>query len=261
MKKEIIKARNASYARYEELNLRKDEANKAAFQYENAYVREFGELIMESFRMKMETVKKRKTIEFCSIFANRGESVDQEALRQYLEEEMAGYSRRLDDMIRDHEDAKKAKRISEAELLKIKRIYHRLVKKIHPDMSPLTRENEELKELWQRLTAAYRCNDLKTMEETEVLINAVLKQLDMGECEILIPDIEERIRELEAEIERIKTTDPYQYRYLLDDDEAVSEKKQELEREISEYEDYGKQLDRMLEELLQKGVTITWRMN
>ena len=35
-------------------------------------------------------------------------------------------------------------------MLKIKRIYHHLVKKIHPDINPVTNENEELKGLWQR---------------------------------------------------------------------------------------------------------------
>ena len=51
---EVVKVRNASYARYEELLLRKDEVKKLAFHFERAYIREFGDLILEVFQKKME---------------------------------------------------------------------------------------------------------------------------------------------------------------------------------------------------------------
>ena len=46
----IIKVRNASYARYEELLTRRDEVRKEAFQIEREYTREFGDLILEVFQ-------------------------------------------------------------------------------------------------------------------------------------------------------------------------------------------------------------------
>jgi hypothetical protein len=258
---DIVRVRNSSYAKYEELLMRRDEIKKQAFLYERAYVREFGDLILDVFRMKMEAIRKKKTIGYCQAFANRGEAVDQKALQEYLAKELAEYQEKLDGMIRDHEAAKKNGQISEADLLRIKRIYHRLVKKIHPDIYPLTDENEELSELWQRLIAAYNCNNLREMEETEFLVNALLEKLESGLSAVSIPDIEEKIAELEAEIEKIKSTDPYQYRYLLEDETAVSEKKGELREELKAYEDYCRQLDEVLSGLLQKGVTLTWRMN
>ena len=258
----IIRMGNSSYAKYEELLMRRDDVRKQAFQHERAYVREFGELILQVFRMKLECIRKKKTIEYCQAFINRGQSVDQNALQEYLRKEMEEYRARLDDMIRDNEAARKDKRVTEADMLKIKRIYHRLVKKIHPDINPITEANEELMGLWQRLIAAYNCNDLKEMEETEVLVNALLDKLDLGTMDIVIPDINEKIREIEAEIEKITSTDPYQYKDLLEDPKAVEQKKQELRDELKEYEDYGRQLDEMLDGMLEKGViTLTWRMN
>lgn len=261
MSHEIIRVSNTSYARYEELLIRKDEVKKQAFQYERAYVREFGDLILEVFQMKLESIRKKKTIEYCQVFANRGESVDQNALQEYLAKELAEYKEKLDGMIKDNEAAKASEKVTEADMLKIKRIYHHLVKKIHPDINPVTEENEELKGLWQRLIVAYNCNDLKEMEETEVLVNSLLEKLNLGTSDITIPDIDEKIIEIEGEIEGITSTDPYQYKYLLEDPDAVSQKKQELRKELKEYKDYGKQLDEILNGLLQKGVTLTWRMN
>jgi uncharacterized membrane protein len=59
----------------------------------------------------------------------------------------------------------------------------------------------------------------------------------------------------------IMETDPYQYKFLLDDSEAVESKKENLKTELKTYEDYSKQLDEVLEGLLGSGVKITWQMN
>ena len=261
MSRELIKVTNTSYTRYEELLIKRDDARKTAFIREQAYIREFGNLILEVFRMKMDCIRKKKTIEYCQVFANRGDAVDQNALQEYLAAELATYQKQLDKMIKENEVSKNCGRITEAELLKIKKIYHRLVKQIHPDINPITLENEDLMNLWQRLMVAYSCNDLKEMEETEVLINSLLESLDIETVDITIPDIEERIAELEAEIKEITTTDPYMYKYLLEDPGAVAQKKSELRTELKEYKDYCKKLDEILSTLIGKGVTFVWQMN
>lgn len=261
MADELIRIKNTSYDRYEELLLKRDAVRKEAFQHERAYVREFGELILAVFEQKIACIRKKKTIEYCQMFLNKGQSVDQDALQEYLRKEMEAYQKQLDEMIQDHEAAKLTGRVTQADLLKIKKIYHRMVKKLHPDINPLMETNEELQGLWQRLIAAYNCNDLKEMEETEVLINAVLEKLDLGTLEIEIADIDGKIKSLEEEIERIKSTDPYQYKYLLEDEDGVAQKKEELQDECREYVAYSAQLDEILNNLVQKGVKITWRMS
>ena len=111
------------------------------------------------------------------------------------------------------------------------------------------------------MLVAYNCNNLKEMIEIEVLVNALLEKLNLGAFDITIPDIDEKIAEIEAEIEKIRSTDPYQYKYILEDEIAIEEKKEDLRRELKEYEDYCKQLDEILNGLLRKGMKMTWRMN
>ncbi|MBP5179532.1 MAG: hypothetical protein J6066_08160 [Lachnospiraceae bacterium] len=257
----IIKVKNSSYARYEELLLKRDDVKKKAFQYGMEYNRTFGELILKVFEKKVEGIRKKKTLEYCQTYKNHGKNVDMAGLQTYLERQLAEYEKRLKDMVEENEAAKSTGTVTEAELLQIKRIYRRMVKKIHPDINPLTNTNEELKGLWQRLVIAYECNELKELKETEVLINALMAKLDMGVMEIEIPDIEVKIAELEEEIERIMNTDPYQYRYLLEDEAAVAEKKKALEEELKEYEEYSNRLEEMLNSVLGYGMTFTFRMN
>ena len=261
MSDEPIRVSNTSYAKYEEVLTKRDEVRKQAFQYERAYVREFGDLILQVFQMKIACIKKKKTIEYCQMYANRGEVIDRAALNAFLEKELAEYNQRLDAMIEENESSKQGQRVSEADILKIKRIYHRLVKLIHPDINPVTEQNEELSGLWQRMIVAYNCNDLKEMEETEVLVLALLEKLDLKTIEVTIPNIEEKIAEIEAEIGRITSTDPYCYKHLLDDPDLCCEKRETLKKELAEYEEYERQLDQILDGLLQEGAGITWRMN
>ena len=258
---DIIRVKNVGYDRYEELLLRRDAVKKEAFQYEREYVREFGDLILEIFQLKIECIRRKKTIEYCQAAANHGQAIDQAKLQEYLQEELAALNKQLDGMIEDAEAAKQSGKVTEVELLQIKRIYHKLVKLLHPDINPMTEESEQLRELWQHVVLAYNCNDLKLMQETEVLAMKALEQLGNDTIDIEIPNLDEKIAELEAEIERIMQTDPYQYKFLLEDPKAIDEKKASLAEEKKSYEEYSKQLDEILGGLLKNGVSLIWRMN
>ena len=261
MSDEIIRINSSSFSRYEELLLERDEFRKQAYQYGRAYTREFGDLTLKVFQAKLESIRKKKAIEFCQKYVNKGENIKGNKLDEFLKMELLFEESMLEFMILDNEDAKRGRLISEADLYKIKKIYHGLVKKIHPDINPLTEQSEELSDLWQRLIIAYSCNDLKEMEELEVIINALFKKLDLGDIDVTITDIEEKILEIENEIEKIKITEPYQYKFFLNDSEAVLRKKKELGKELKEYEDYCRNLEEILDQLLKSGVIIEWKMN
>ena len=59
---------------------------------------------------------------------------------------------------------------------------------------------------------------------------------------------QEKIKKAEDEIERILTTLPYQYKFILEDDEAVRTKTQNLEDELKSYTEYSAQLDEVLKQ-------------
>ena len=261
MRHEIIRIDDSAFARYEALLVKRDAVRKSAFEYEQEYIRVFGELILAVFEKKIECIRKKKTVEYCQYFINRGKAVDQAALQEYLKAELAEYEAQLADMVKELENTKKSVVITEADFLKIKRIYHRLVKKIHPDINPETERCEELNALWHRLVIAYECNALKEMEETEVLINALLEKLGIDTEIIEVPDVREKIAELESEIELITSKDPYRYKDILESEEAVKQKKAELKAELQEYVDYSEQLEEILKGHLKGRMKITWRMN
>ena len=243
---EVIHIKNSSYGLYEDLLMRRDNLKKEAFQYDREYIRIFGDRILKVFEIKISCIRKKKEISYCQMILNHGGTLDENALREYLEREMEDYQKQLDAMIEDTNAAKTKEKVSQMELLEIRKIYRKLTKQIHPDINPKTAEIPELMDLWNRIVIAYECNNLEDIKELEILVAKVLEALGMGKLEIDIPDIEEKIVRLEAEITTIRNTDPYLYKDILNDDKAIKEKNKQLDEEYDSYKDYEEQLDELL---------------
>ena len=159
---------------------------------------------------------------------------------------MSTYREKLKGMVDDYRKAKSGFKTPASYALIVASLYKKIAKKIHPDVHPETARNKALLELWYRVATAYQNNNLKELEACEILLNVVLKQLGEDVAPVCVPDVDQRIQELEREINEILSTDPYQYKYLLEDATLVEEKKESLRREIEEYDAYKKQLDEIV---------------
>lgn len=256
---EIIKVRSASYGRYEELLLRRDRLKKEAYYIELKYARVFGELLIALYEEQIKCVKLKKTIEFCQAALNHGKPVDTTALREFIADATALLRQNLDDLVAQHKEATAMTRITEAEADQITKIYRRIAKQIHPDVNPMTADSPKLLDLWNQTILAYKNNDLKYLQDLEVLVVAALEKLTRGlQIEIDIPDVEERIAAVEREIVDILETNPYQYKFILYDKNAVEEKKTALREELRQYQDYGAQLEARLKLIFPYGNSDIW---
>ena len=259
---ELIPVNDGKYEEYETLLLERDQALKEAGQTWTAYLQNFGRLLTDLYEVKIDCIKCKKTIAYYQNAINHGGVVDANAMQEYLRKEMAEYYANLKKMLADSERCRKAKDSTAYEVQRSKTLYRRLAKLLHPDINPETDSHEELLELWNRITYAYALNDIKALSELEVLVRKALKDLGLGRIKIEIPDIEDRIEELKKEIEQIRTTTPYIYRDLLNDDEEVEKKKQELAEELEEYRSYKEKLNAVIEGMLAGGqITLQWHMN
>ena len=244
---EIVKGKNRAYARYEETLLRRDSLRKEAELLHLRYIRQFGDLIERAFRLKVECIRKKKMIAYCQQRANKGERINAAALDNYIERQMALYQKELEDLVAGVKASKEAKTISAADVRKVKDIYRRLAKRIHPDLHPELADDEALKEYWHRIVVAYSHNQLKEIAELEALVEGYLAERGKANTAFVIPDVEDKIRESEAEIEKILSTEPYLYKLLLEDEAEMAQKTQELLDEIASYKNYAAQLDGVLE--------------
>lgn len=259
---ELIKSADSRYDVYETLLLERDQVRKEAGQIWTAYLKAFGQLVTQVYEEKVECVKRKKAITFCQQAINHGGTVDADKLRGYLDAEMANYYANLKSMQQDYETSKASGMSTEYEVQRSKTLYRRLAKLLHPDINPATAKEEKLMELWNRAVTAYGHNDVKELAELEVLVGNALKELQIGEITVDIPDIEEKIEALKEEIEEIKQTEPYTYKELVGSEEKSRNKTLELENELETYRQYHTELDRVLQGMIDGGrVHIQWPMN
>ena len=166
---DIIRIDNSedSLARYEELLLRRDTLRKQAEQYQISYLREFGDLIVESFTLRVECIRKKKIIAYCQQRVNPGKSIDGAQLDRYIEREMDAYQSDLNDIVRRNKAVRESTTISEYDAYRIKKMYRGLAKLIHPDLHPELEADPRIREFWHSIVLAYEYNQLKDMEELD----------------------------------------------------------------------------------------------
>ena len=263
-KKTLVKVENNDkrFEEYEELLLERDRLIRDSSSYELAYTVEFGDMITANFELKVECIKKKKTISYCRRRMNRAIGIDTDSMQKEIDKEMTLYYSRLKEMAAENELAKRACKTSEYSRNKAKKIYRRLAKLIHPDINKMTSGNEQLSELWTRISRAYQNTNDEELENLEVLVKRAMDALGDGSFELKLDNIEDRIERLEAEINEIMTTEPYTYMELLLDDEKKKAHKDELLAEHDDYEQYLETLTKTLDEMLQEGgVKLVWKIN
>ena len=247
---ELSTAFEGLYDSYENLILRRDRLEKEAEQYRMEYFREFGELITDAFQARIDCIALKKSIAFCQMKRNAGEEIDPISMQEFIDAGMLAYNAHLEELVNLTKAGKSLAPISLLEAEEIRRIYRRIAKKLHPDICPMTSEEPELMEQFQKALSAYRRNDLKAIREAETLINRFLKAHGEEPVPAEIDALPEKIADLEMEIARIVETEPYTYKALLEDPELIEKKRCALTAERDEYQTYKKELQAHLESLL-----------
>lgn len=243
---DLVKTENTLYTRYEELLIRHDVLKKESFHYQMAYIREFGDLMNQVFEARIKCIENKKIIAYCQRKMNRGEKISQEELNRFIDTTMAEYYDQLRSMLERSKSLLNNNHVSELTFRRIKSVYYRIAKLIHPDMNPSLKDDQTIKDLWNRAVIAYECNDLDDLNEIEVLVRGYLNTIGYKQEAADIPDISEKIFKLNEEIDRILSTDPYQYKYLLADQETVEEKKGDLRSELDDYKKYEAELEEVI---------------
>ena len=247
---------------YEELLLKRDQIFRESGSILTAYTKEFGDMIMANFELKVECIKKKKIISYCRRRINRGLPIEIDRMQGEIDKEMKLYYTQLKEMAEDNNRAKKAEMISRFCLDRAKKIYRRLTKILHPDINIKTTEDETLRELWEQIYEAYQRTDVDALEDLEVLVRKALDDLGDESFELNLIDIEERIERVENQINDMISSEPYIYKELIEDDEKKKTYKEQLQAEHDDYEEYLVNLSQAIDDMLREGgVSLVWQMN
>ena len=242
---------DSKYKQYENLLLEKDQIQKEANQYQGLYLHHFGEKIVNLYKLKVECIRLKKKISLLQFQINQNQGIDLNKINYILKQEMTSYTNYLEQLLNDVKNCEKLKYSSNYEIKRSKQLYRRLAKQIHPDVNPLTDKTPELMDLWNRIMTAYQANDIKELSELEVLVQRLLQDLHCDARSIDIPNIDEKILQLQEEIQEYIENEPYTYKFLLMDEDKIHQKDIEFKKEIQSYKDYQNQLNDVINNLLE----------
>ena len=155
----------------------------------------------------------------------------------------------------EESNGEKDVREEEDPIQELKRLYRQIVKRLHPDVHPNPTERE--KDLLNRANKAYKAGDLAEMRRIwEELTGIEQSEESFDDTEEgrerlreLIKTLRKRCKALEEEIKYIKASFPYTAKTLLDDDNALEHKHQELVKQLEEVRALFDQVDAYIAEL------------
>ena len=161
---QIIRIKNATYERYEELLLKKERLLQEAEGYRIAYESTFGVLNSETYEAKIECVKKRKIVSYCQNMIEIGSTIVKKELDEFVDKSMKDYQDTLSYLFANDKNKEEVStKNTPNSLKKIKSLYRQLARLVHPDMNEHLKDNAIVQDLWNRTCIAYNCQNLEEL--------------------------------------------------------------------------------------------------
>ena len=141
---------------------------------------------------------------------------------------------------------------------RIKRLYRKIVKRLHPDVHPNPTEHE--KDLLNRAMKAFQEGDLEQLERIWDELSGMDSPEDVYDdtpegrekLRKLLEKLRIRLKLLEEEIAHIKADFPYKLKSFLEDPAAVEEKRRGIQSRIDHVREMNRQLEAYINELKEK---------
>lgn len=222
---------------------------------ETDYMLKFGSMEYKAYEAQCAALRLKRKAELIQAEKNRQKKIVLSGIEETLDREFAAYQKQLDVLIEKMNGAlerRKAEILSKSETKELKRLYRIIVKVLHPDMNPNLSKAQM--RLFENAVTAYKDGDLHTLRIIcEMMENAPLSEQHTDAMARLAREkarLQGLIKAVKDDIAAIKTEFPYTMKAILEDTEKTTQKKQELENILEQYNAlilfYKKKIEEML---------------
>ncbi|MBO5689684.1 MAG: J domain-containing protein [Lentisphaeria bacterium] len=208
---------------------------------ETDYMLKLGKKEYELFACQIEILRLKREISLFQAARNRGENIPEKQVKDIIAAEFAEYQAKLREQQQKLEVAERrfsARPFTQEETKAFKKLYHDLVRQLHPDLNPNLPHGAAV--LWERIQDAYKCND---WDELFLLADMVHERLSgkedyvesLDSLSLLRQELEkirQKTADLEQQIAETGTRIPFSYEALLDYPAEFKRKRQEFNGQI-----------------------------
>lgn len=207
---------------------------------ETEYMLKLGSIEYKAYEAQCAALRLKRKIELIQAKKNRQEKVIISAIEETLDTEFAEYQKQLNEQIDKMNDAlkrSKAEVLSDEDNKKLKKLYRKIVKALHPDINPDVSETQV--DLFDNAVQAYKNGDLNTLRIIgEMVGNSHLPEQHKDALTQLNEEkerLQHLLKAIRDSIEQIKSEYPYTMKEIIEDEEQTEQKKKELENILSQY--------------------------
>lgn len=207
---------------------------------QNEYWLKFGELEKLAYEKECIALRLKRKIELIQRCINLQEPIDLLEIEEKLDIEFEEYQLKLQDYIYNINLAKelsKLDRLSLDETKKLKSLYLKIIKIIHPDLNKNFSMTDKI--LFQRAIEAYKNGDLIGLETIDLILSSKdyivpiensIELLNSKKSKLL-----SQINKIKEKINNIKNEYPYKFKFILESVSRTKERELQLAEVIAHF--------------------------
>jgi hypothetical protein len=218
------------------------------------YQTKLGAWELEKLKAQFRVARLKRTIELAQAALNRGGKPDMVQIEAQVQEEQVLWEKKIREAAEKLQGAEDrlAHLLPEEQNAELKKLYHQLVKQLHPDLHPAQPAGDKL--LWQQVQDAYDAGDLEKLRALSLLLDHPKPPDDTPDAlEKLQAEhdlLEQRITEMEAKIEQLESQPPFTLREDLENEVWVTMRRTAIEKETEPLQAQAAALEKHLETLV-----------
>lgn len=204
-----------------------------------------GQFELRVFELKTEISHWKRRFTLKQTVLNAGLKPDYMAIETKLDKEFTEYIAQIRQHLQEIKEASlnfHADRMSEEESTALRVTYLDAVKHLHPDINPGLPQTAI--DLWNQVQKAYEEKDWEQVKFLAGLVDGVVSgKKDFSASKNSVEELKSECEKLEAKCaeltemtKKMRSTPPFTYTVLLEDEEAVEERQSQLKAQISALE-------------------------
>ena len=218
------------------------------------YMMLIGQLEHRAYELKTEVNRWKRRFALRQQFLNRGEKPDLVGIEAELNKEFAEYLAEIKKHIEEIKEASlkfHADKLSDKDASDLRCAYLDAVKKLHPDINPGL--PQAAVDLWNQIQKAYSEQDWDNVKFLASLVDGIVSgDKDFAASPEGMKSLKESCERLEArsqkisqETNKVKSTVPFTYEVLLEDEALVAQRQGQLNAQITALEECVKEYEEL----------------